>query len=383
MTVLACDPDELEAVAAGLRRVAAELEAAAGQVAGATVHDWSGAAASEQAGRRSTAAELLGSFVPSVEQFAGGLEVVAGAAHEEGAFVRRHLSLGEEVMLERRRLLTVGAPTEPVAAQRWSARVAELEVEQRWHESLVAEAERRFEMSEQAVTQLLERVRTALTDPVKDLVLLAVATKQSVGFLKSGRLAVTSSATVRRLWSIRGAGGERTLHVMQQRIQSELRGLAPKPPAWASKLPGVTRLTGALGRAAPALVVLDAGPRLVDGGGYEGWRGGTTRVLAGAAVSGVLVAGAVTVGIVAAPVAGAVGLGAVAVYQGWSLGNHVYDNRAAIGRSLSRTWTRGRAAFSQMHDRATRAAREREDLRSRKPAPQPVAPGVVPPGVHA
>ena len=399
MTVLACDPDELEATVAALRRVVDELDAAAGDVGGAAVHDWSGAAASEQAGRRSAAAELLGSLSPTVEQLAGGLARAAGSAREEGAVVRRHQQLGEEAALERRRLLAVGAPAEPVAAQRWTARVEELEVERRWHESLVAEAERRFEQTEQTVSQVLDRAGTALTQLVADLWLLGGTGHEALKFLKQGRLAIGSGRTLHRLSGGRRVVGERTRHVLEQRLQRQLRGLSPQAPGWAARLPGVTRLVGIAGKVAPVLIAVDGGARVVDGGGYDGPRGATTRVLGLGAAAGAGTAVLVTAGVVTAPVAGVVGLGAVAVYQGWMIGNHVYDNREAIGRSLSRTWSRGRAGFATMlerldrfeQDRRARAEREREAQRTRwrenraageGPVP-PVAPGVLPPGVPA
>ncbi len=399
MTVLACDPDELEATVTALRRVAAELNAAARDVGGASVHDWSGAAASEQAGRHGTAAELLGSLAPTVEQLAGGLARAAGAAREEGAVVRRHLRLGEEAALERRRLLAVGAPTEPVDAQRWAARVDEREVERRWHESLVAEAERRFEATEQAVSQLLDRARAAVPQLVADLWLLGSTGTGVVKFLKQGGNAIGSHRTLRRLSGARGVVGERTRHVLEQRLQRQLQGLSPKAPGWAARLPGVTRLAGIAGRAAPVLIAVDGGARVIDGGGYDGLRGGTTRVLGLGAAAGAGTVVLVTAGVVSAPVAGVVGLGAVAAYQGWMIGNHVYDNREAIGRSLSRTWSRGRAGFATMlerldrleRERRARAEREREAQRTRSrmnlragegPVP-PVAPGVLPPGVPA
>lgn len=400
MTVLACDPDELESTAAALRRVAAELVAAADDVAGATVHDWSGAAAAEQAGRRSTAAGLLRSLATPVEELAGGLARAAGAAREEGAVVRQHQRLAEEGALERKRLLTLGVPPEPVAAERWSARVAELEVERRWHESLVAEAERRFDATQQALSQLLDRARRTLAEPAADLWLLVSTVKEAAKVLKSGTLAVGSARTVARLSRARGVAGERTRHVLEQRLQRRLRGLGPTAPAWAARLPGVTRMVGIAGKAAPFLVAVDGGARVFDGGGYDGLRGGTTRVLGLGAVAGVGAAGLVAAGVVAAPVAGvvgAVGLGAVAVYQGWMIGNHVYDNREAIGRALSRTWSRGRAGVARMwerldqaeEERLARVRREHEARRTRwrqgrragEGPVAPVAPGVLPPGV--
>lgn len=132
------------------------------------------------------------------------------------------------------------------------------------------------------------------------------------------------------------------------------------------------------------MVLVDAVPDTIDGGGYSGWRGGTTRVLAGAAVVGTI--GAV---VVAAPAAATVGLGAAAAYQLWTIGNTVYDNRKEIGRALSRTWRRGSRGVSQFRRRAADGlARLQGGDRTTGgsaagPPPQPVAPGSVPVGTTA
>src|SRR5690606_17163186 len=104
--------------------------------------------------------------------------------------------------------------------------------------------------------------------------------------------------------------GERTRHVMRERVRKHVRQLKLEPPNWISKVPGGAFIAG---RAVPLVALAEAGITVGTGGGYDGVRGGLTRVLAGAAVVGLGAA-------VAAPAAvtvGAVGLSAVAVYQAW------------------------------------------------------------------
>lgn len=77
----------------------------------------------------------------------------------------------------------------------------------------------------------------------------------------------------------------------------------------------------------------------IFGTGYEGWRdiAGRGFGAVGAIGAGVLLVGGTAL---AAPVATAAAIG-VAAYGVWSAGNYVYDNRAAIGDFLSRTWEGG------------------------------------------
>lgn len=380
-SVLACDPDALEATARTMRRLAAELDAVAGEVATAAVQDWGGLAALEQDGRRHEAGDLLRSFVPQVDEVATGITRVAEVAREEGAAVRQHVRLGEQAASERARTIALGPPPDPVAAARWELRVEELGASQRWHESLVVQAQHRFDQVQALVTATLDRIRAAVPEPLADVLLLRITVEQTVKLARAGQGTVSSVATTRRLRRLRGRVGERTLHQVQQRVEKNLARLKLAPPAWAEKVPGVRRIAAAVGKAAPVLVLVDAVPDAVDGGGYSGWRGGATRVLAGAAVVGTF--GAV---VLAAPAAATIGLGAAATYQVWAVGNTIYDDRREIGQALSRTWKRGSRGFSQFRRRAADGlARLNGESRTtvERPVPQPVAPGTAPIGASA
>lgn len=384
-TVLACDPDELESTARTLRQLATELDTVATAVSTSTVPDWSGLAALEQGARRSEAGELVRSLAPQVEQVATGVSRVAVAAREEGALVRHHGRLAEEAALERARLLAAGAPPDPVAAARWAAQLEELGSSRRWHESLVAQAEGRFEQVQRTVSTTLDRIRAALPQDLADLFTLWAAAENAIKLGRAGSALGTSASTTRRLRRMRGRAGERTRHQVQQRFSKGLARLKKSPPGWVSKVPRIGPVAEAVGRRAPAMVLVGAVPDTLDGGGYSGWRGGTTRVLAGAAVVGTI--GAV---VVAAPAAATVGLGAAATYQLWAIGNTVYDNRKEIGQALSRTWRRGSRGVSRFRRRAAEGLARLQGGGAASagpppppPPPPPVAPGTVPVGASA
>lgn len=383
-TVLACDPDALESTARTLRQLAAELDTVATRVSTPTVADWSGLAATEQGARRSEAADLVRSVTPRVEEVAEGVSRVAVAAREEGALVRHHARLAEEAALERARLLAAGTPTDPVAAARRAARLEELGASQRWHESLVAQAQDRFEQVQGAVCAALDRIRAALPQELADLFTLWGAGEDVVQLARAGSALGTSVSTTRRLRRMRGRAGERTLHRVQQRVVKGLDRLEDLRWKLFTKVPRIGPAAEVVSRRAPVMVLVDAVPDTIDGGGYSGWRGGTTRVLAGAAVVGTI--GAV---VVAAPAAATVGLGAAATYQLWTIGNAVYDNRKEIERAVSRTWRRGSRGVSQFRRRAADGlARLQGGDRATGgatagPTPRPVAPGTVPVGTTA
>ncbi|MDT9592892.1 WXG100 family type VII secretion target [Nocardioides zeae] len=119
-----------------------------------------------------------------------------------------------------------------------------------------------------------------------------------------------------------------------------------------------TRKTGILGmlsRISVPLTMVTAGWEAITGTGYEGWRDVAGR---GFAAAGALGAATLVIGgtALAAPVATAAAIG-VAAYGVWSAGNFVYDNRAAIGDFVSRTYEGARGWVSEQGTRALDAAR--------------------------
>ena len=90
-----------------------------------------------------------------------------------------------------------------------------------------------------------------------------------------------------------------------------------KPPTW---LAGPRTL---LGKAFLPLTIATGAMDVVTGGGYDGARGVTTRVLGGA---GALGGGALMLGLASNPVGWGIAAGAVAAYTLWTAGNFVYDH---------------------------------------------------------
>ncbi|MBO1752816.1 hypothetical protein J4G33_13465 [Actinotalea sp. BY-33] len=105
----------------------------------------------------------------------------------------------------------------------------------------------------------------------------------------------------------------------------------------AARVPGLATAARVAGKAFLPLTVVTGGIDAVTGGGYEGGRGATTRVLGVAGAGGALALGAAGLGLVAlGPVGLAVAGGAVLAYGAWSLGNLVYDNWGEITDFTSR-----------------------------------------------
>lgn len=338
MTVLACDPDQLRTTARDLRRAADELEVSAAEIAGSSDPVWTGLAAVEQAARLAEVSGAVRQLASPLEQVAGALVVVASAAQEHGATVRWHSRLRDEAELERSRLVAFGSPTEPVGAASWSAQVARLGEEVAGHRRLVDEAERAFAEVLGGAARLLEQIRAQVPQIVWDLVLTVTTARNVARGWRQATGAAGLAGSARRLRRMRVPGGERTHHVVQQRVDKHVRRLRMQTPAWVAKVPGGAKVAG---RALPVVALLDAAGGAWTGGGYEGWRGGLTRGLAVAGTVGAgvaVVTGGVVVGVAAAPAAVA-GLGLAAVYQAWMTGNWVYDNRERVGRLASRAWS--------------------------------------------
>ncbi|GGK62340.1 hypothetical protein GCM10011509_08440 [Ornithinimicrobium pekingense] len=359
--MLTVDPDELDAAAAGLRRAAAELQVVARDVAGWDDARWDGPAARQQAARRTEVSTALGHLVPPLERVADGVGEVAYAAREHADTVRRHTRLQEDLALERSRLLALGAPPEPAAAALWAERLAVLEQESGWHRRMAEEAEHAFERVRHRAEALLAQVRASVPQIVWDLGLTFMTAEKAA---KGWRQVSAVAAMADTLWRVHRMpvpGGERTLHRMRRRVDDHLRTLKLHPPRWISRIPGGATVAG---RAVPVVAMLDAGGSVLTAGGYDGWRAGVTRGVAGVAVVGL-------VAVVAAPgsvVVGAAGLGAAAVYQAWMTGNWMYDNRGRIAGTAARgwagatrvgrqAWAGGRGLLSRARERAASGLR--------------------------
>lgn len=369
--VLAVDPVELRRTAATLRTVSGELGLASSTLDGAVDAElWSGLAALEQAARRAESAALLRALGRPLEAVAAGLDRAAASAEDAGGRVRRHERTLLDLEDERWRLAAPGPPTDPLAIQAWQSRLTLLEEERDRVARMVDRARAEFDEAQRAVAVFVEReLGSEVFAVVGTLALLVETVRTSARGWHAARTTVSMVTALHRVRRMPVPGGERTLHLVSQRVGRAAETLSRRPPGWAVRLPAVGRHLGALAaRGAPVMVLVDAVPRVIDGGGHTGLRGGTTRVLAGAAVVGVVVAATVS-GTAVAPVA----LVSAGVYTVWRTGGWVYDHRQQVRSTVVGAWSGARGAAGSVAERgralgeqaARRARRGLDDLRGR------------------
>lgn len=133
----------------------------------------------------------------------------------------------------------------------------------------------------------------------------------------------------------------------------------------------------------PALEVLASVGGLISGGGYEGLRGVTHRVLSGVGViGGIAIVGGLVLG---APLAVPLGTAAIAISGVWRIGNLAWDHRDKIGKVVRgglSTITRFGAWLFGLDGPKTGTGR-RSSSRRVRPLPPPVRDdGFAPPSVR-
>ncbi|WP_161965002.1 hypothetical protein [Ornithinimicrobium cerasi] len=392
--VLAADPVALRSAAASLRGFAQSLEESSTTVAGSRDDgSWRGLAAFEQGARRAETASMLRSLGDPLRGVALGLDRVAVVAEDAGDRVRRHRRALDDVDHERAALRAAGPPPEPVGAQGWQARLRALEDERLRLEGLVARAREEFAEVQRAVATSIERQLGAeLYALVGTLALLHETARRGERGWRGVRVTTAAFYAVHRLHRMRVPGGERTLHLVSQRVRDAVERLDRQPPGWVARVPVAGRRVAAVAaKGAPLLVLVDAVPRMVDGGGHAGARGVTTRVLAGLAVAGVVAVVVVPTATAGVPLVAAAAVGAGA-YQVWMGASWAYDHRHQLGRVAGRTWStakdvaaRGWSAGRGLADRTVDRAADRarsglERLRRRwsLPSPGQALAGVLP-----
>lgn len=368
-SVLQTSPEELRAAARLLRGIGEELETLGGRTVSATRlgDGWAGLAALEQQARASSVQGLVVLAAMPGRQVAGALEQCAGVAEASAVRVRTWTRRIEDGVAELAVLRGQGPPPEPLLEAAWRRRLAEVEGEVVRARRFVDEAEGEFDRAQQEAARVIsgawavveevtrlgtlaKQVRRATTQ-IPWAVVHTVRTTQMAIDLARARWA--RSAAVRALALQRArewTGLVRALLVERSKV--------PVPVGMARFAPG------------PQGVVLTWLAALSDarhGGGYEGWRGDTTRVLA----TGALVGGPLTLaGVIFAPLAplAPVGLGLVGVYSAWTLGNVVWDGAPVVARYVRlavRHAPLARQAVAGLATKArVRAADTLRDLRS-------------------
>lgn len=367
-SVVQVSADELRRAAQLLRQVGADLTDL-GDRAGAAVttgQAWAGVAALEQQARVSSLRRLVQLTAAPGAEVATALERCADVADGCAVRVRTWRRRGEELAAEGTALRLQGPPPEPLLEAAWRRRLAEIEEEiaraRRW----VAEAEEEFDAAQQwasrvvggawSVVEAVGRVagyaRTVRTAGrrIPWAVVHTVRTSQMVVQLTRARWA--KKATVRAVALARGLETLRSL-----RGQLVL-------PRGTGRAVGTARF--APGPFGLIMAWWGAWSDLRSGGGYAGWRGDVTRVLAAGALVGgpLLVAGLFPPLSPAAPT----GVTLIGLYQAWTLGNAVWDGLPVVARyvrAAAQSPALRRAAARLSAEAGLRAAWALRDLRTR------------------
>ncbi|WP_256843083.1 hypothetical protein [Ornithinimicrobium cryptoxanthini] len=327
MTALAVRPDDLRVAARSLVVAQRDLEELAARLARSdvsTAGGWQGVAALGQraaSGRVRTA--VLARCGP-LGSLARSLDTLADQGAGAQAVVRAAQRARDEAQAARRRQIDLLTTiTEPVEAEAVRDRIMLLDRLIQRAQDEIDEAERGLERGRRVVEDLLQD--SWLGQSWDDLSDLVTAGREVAPIWRGGSLVVVAT---RLLLTTAKAAREVSPFVRQMldiKVARLLRAVM-KPPA-------IALLAGPLGRLlVPIVVVSDAWPDLVDGGGYTGWRGGMVRVSAGLAIPG-SVAMVMPHPVVAG--AGGVTVGAYYLVKG---GNAIYDNRQQIAKVGRYVW---------------------------------------------
>lgn len=373
--VLSTSPEQLRRAARMLRTVSTELEGVGARVQQTDLlgHAWTGLAALEHQARTGALRSLVTlTAAPGIE-VARALERCAEVAEDAGARTRAGLRRLEQGLAELGSLRALGPPPEPLLEQAWRRRVADVEQEVELAGRAVAQAEEAFDLAQQQAAGVLGRAWSvveeapAVRELADDLRRAVTGIPRHVAHVVRTTDMVISLARAR--WAAEARARAQALHRATLRLQQ--LWLQLRSPGEARRRFGRARLVpGPVGWVSAWLA---AWSDERDGGGYEGWRGGLTRVLArGALVGGPLaVLGLHPALAPAAPV----GLGLISVYQTWMLGNAVWDSLPAVVR-YARLAVRhapvaleaGRAVVGRARERATARLRELRAAGARRAA---------------
>lgn len=363
--LLSTSPQELRRAARLLRTLGEELDGVGARalVTGDLADGWTGLAALEHQARVGALHRLVVLAATPGREVAQALDRCAAVAEDAGARARAGLRRAEQGLAELASLRAVGPPPEPVLEQAWRRRLVEVEQEVARARSAVSQAEEAFNLAQQEAAGVLGEAWSVveeaplLRDLVGDLRRAATGLPKHVAHLVRTTDMVIWLARAR--WAAQAQAREAALHRATLRLQQ--LWLQLRSPREARRRFGRTPLVpGPVGWVSAWLT---AWSDARHGGGYDGWRGGLTRVLArGALVGGPMaLAGLHPALAPAAPV----GLGLISLYQTWMLGNEVWDGLPTVAR-YARTAVRrapfpvevGRAVVGRARDRATARLRQ-------------------------
>lgn len=363
LSVAQVRPDDLLAAASRLRHAAQRADELTLRLAAldplSAQHGWTGLAALQHSARLQTLREVLDRVSGPGEEAAGGLERCAVAAEHGALTVRRWRGLLEQAEAEQVRLRTLPPTEDPAEEALRRRRWVELEGEVAGCVEGIRRAEEEFSQLQHGLARRLEQGWVDVSAAVDHVRTLVEVGQKAWGLKGKGGNAVVALPLLAQLVRSQLRRSPRGIYRARTKALAHLRKIR-SPGGLVKKLlgklpPGTLDLVG---KGSGALTVIDAGARVVDGGGYDGWRAGTTRTLAVGAVVGVPLA------LVSAPAVAIGGTVAIGAYTGWITGNWIYDNRGRIGaagkavsRSVRRLTRWGRL-------KAWRGSRRLVELRS-------------------
>lgn len=339
--VLDAVPEELRSAARMLRGIGAEASGLTQRVGaqGVAGAGWTGLAALEQQARTESLHALLGLTARPGEEAAHLLERAALEIEDTAGRVRQlGLRLDEAVLL-RGRLRAAGPPADPLELESWRLRLEEVEDQIASTRALVQQAHEDFDAMQRRLASGLSETWDRASTAIGQAVTLGTLAMKAFGVKKQALFARAAVPGLLAVLQARRAGSQeaiRAARAIAEARRASVEQISMKPGfagpvlEQAAKLPRVPAAEESLKfirKGFAGWTVVDGLRSAADGGGYEGWRGGVTRVLGGAAAAGA------PASFVPVPPVALAGTVSVAAYSVWMAGNWAYDNRREIAQA--------------------------------------------------
>lgn len=329
MTALTTRPDDLRLAAQSLQRARAELEATAVLVSRATQESaagWQGVAALAQ---RAATARVHGAVLARcspVGEVSGALARLADQAAVAQTRVRTAQRDADVAAAERARAIRqLGLVTDPAELEALRQRITRLEVVIRRSDDEIARVEDRLERARQRLEQVLRD--SWLGVGVDDLADLVNAAKGLAPVWRGGGLVIVGGRVLLNAGRLARSLDPVADILIRARLDRLLKVVLKRPL--------LALVTLAPARVAvPVVVISDALPDLVDGGGYEGWQGFTVRVTAALAIPGSVAM------VMPHPMAAGIGAITVGAYYLAKGGLALYDHRLLLLQVGARIYRR-------------------------------------------
>lgn len=328
MTALATRPSDLRVAARSLLVVGSELEEVAAQLArsqGAVATSWQGVAAlGQRAATERVHVAVLARCEP-VRSAGRALGVLADQAEEAQAVVRTAQRARAEAQAERARTIRLlASTTDAVTLEVLRERITVLDSVIRRAEDEIERAERLLEQGRGVVERVLHDSWGLGFEDLGDLVDVG---KTAGPIWRGGGLIVVGTRVILTARKLGMEVNPFIRYMLQARLDRLLKIVMKRPIMGA--------LIGLGSRVAiPILVISEAVPDLMDGGGYTGVRGFTLRVTAALAIPGSIAM------VVPHPVVAGVGAVVVGAYFLAKAGFTLYDHRILLAEMGKMLWQR-------------------------------------------